>query len=882
VCGNRVREAGEECDDGNDNNFDGCRNNCRRPACGDRIVDPNEDCDDGNTINNDACPNDCTIEVCGDRVVDAGEECDDGNDNHFDGCRNNCRLPFCGDRIVDPDEDCDDGDGIDTNACPNDCTIEVCGDGVVDAGEECDDGNDDDADGCRNDCLLPSCGDGVTDAGEECDDGNTDNYDRCRNNCQRPYCGDLIVDGGEDCDDGDGIDDNACPNDCTLEVCGDGVVDAGEQCDDGNANDYDGCRNTCQLPYCGDLIVDAGESCDDGNADDDDECRNNCTTPTCGDGLPDSDEECDDGNLDNDDGCRNNCTEPACGDGVLDLGEECDDGNNGDDDGCRNNCTVPMCGDAVVDPDEECDDGNEEGGDGCSSDCFVEAQCLLDIEQTCAVPAAPTSANQCLGKVVSMKLRYLGEGCLGTTNPQEGKATCSGGADGAEPVHVLVSDKKGKKTFANVSGVLIGDLIAVDAAFADSDKLDSETFITVDGGLEVLAVHTSCSKPLSAGDQFGSFRVVELTTTEGGTTSIQEQGVGGDTECSISVDPVGTECPGKLTTFSLRYMGGGCANTSQDQSGKLVCAGDTADASPVRIIVRDRSDGGAILLDESGVGLGTIVTATAANGGKDKFPSNTFVEIRGEGGALLERLTIHTSCSKPLALGDRFGALTVTGMGGEEGEVVSLSSPITYSYVVSNPSLEAAVVDVFDSEFGVIATGLVIEAGGQRVLTVSAEISADTITVATVSGVTVSGGLCAGDTATSTVTVDAAAQGGLSCEDGKPAQLVFEYTGESCAATTNAQEGKATCTGNPNGAAPVQIAAGSPQDVMVSNGGSLAVGDIFTITAMGDRLKSETVLEIRQHGALLQALAIHTSCSKPLVVGDQFGSLRLILFVPEG
>ncbi|MEZ4266633.1 MAG: hypothetical protein R3F39_09665 [Myxococcota bacterium] len=447
----------------------------------------------------------------------------------------------------------------------------------------------------------------------------------------------------------------------------------------------------------------------------------------------------------------------------------------------------------------------------------------------------------------------------------------------------FLSDKKGKLAFAQVSGVFIGDIITVDAAFGGKDKLESSTFITVDGGLEVVELHTSCSKSLSAGDQFGSFLVVELTTTEGGTTVIpSDEGDGGATECSISVDPVGTGCPGKLTTLSLRYMGGSCADTSQNQGGKLVCAGDTVDASPVRIIVRDRSDGGTVLHDESGVGLGTIITASAAIDSKGTLPSNTYVEIRSESGALLQRLTIHTSCSQPLALGDRFGAMSVTGMGGDKGDVLSLSSPITYSYVVSNPSLEAAVVDVFDSELGVIATGLVIEAGGQRVLTVSAEISQDTITVATVSGVTVSGGVCAGDTATSTVTVDAAAQGGLSCEDGKPAQLVFEYTGESCSATTNAQEGKATCTGNPNGAAPVQAVAGSPQDVMVSNGGSLAVGDIFTITAMGDRLKSETVLEIRQDGALLQSLAIHTSCSKPLVVGDQFGSLRLILFVPEG
>jgi hypothetical protein len=46
-----------------------------------------------------------------------------------------------------------------------------------------------------------------------------------------------------------------------------------------------------------------------------------------------------------------------------------------------------------------------------------------------------------------------------------------------------------------------------------------------------------------------------------------------------------------------------------------------------------------------------------------------------------------------------------------------------------------------------------------------------------------------------------------SCDDGKPFQLVFKYTGDGCGATTNSQSGKVTCSGNPGGASPVQIIA---------------------------------------------------------------------------
>jgi MYXO-CTERM domain-containing protein len=65
------------------------------PVCGDGVLDDGEECDDGNGENGDGCENDCTEtpvipETCGDGVVDAGEECDDGNGENGDGCENDC------------------------------------------------------------------------------------------------------------------------------------------------------------------------------------------------------------------------------------------------------------------------------------------------------------------------------------------------------------------------------------------------------------------------------------------------------------------------------------------------------------------------------------------------------------------------------------------------------------------------------------------------------------------------------------------------------------------------------------------------------------------------------------------------------------------------
>src|ERR1041385_8802971 len=114
---------------------------------------------------------------------EAGEQCDDGNTIDGDGCQHNCDPGRCGDGIVDPvlGEECDAGDSNSTApnaACRPNCQLPRCGDGVMDTaiGEKCDDGNNQSSDGCSGDCRsTETCGNSVVDAlaGEVCDDGNT-------------------------------------------------------------------------------------------------------------------------------------------------------------------------------------------------------------------------------------------------------------------------------------------------------------------------------------------------------------------------------------------------------------------------------------------------------------------------------------------------------------------------------------------------------------------------------------------------------------------------------------------------------------------------------------------------------------------------------------
>ncbi|KKW32547.1 MAG: Cysteine-rich repeat protein, partial [Candidatus Uhrbacteria bacterium GW2011_GWA2_52_8d] len=149
VCGNGSIEDSEACDDGGEEDDDGCSSICLNEGssttCGDGTVDDEEDCDDSNTTGGDGCSAICLNEgsrsvgaTCGDGVQDwaantGGEDCDDGNSASNDGCSNDCLLE---------------------GSTSEEDVYAVCGDGTVGDGEDCDPGDyDAEGDGCSSACL---------------------------------------------------------------------------------------------------------------------------------------------------------------------------------------------------------------------------------------------------------------------------------------------------------------------------------------------------------------------------------------------------------------------------------------------------------------------------------------------------------------------------------------------------------------------------------------------------------------------------------------------------------------------------------------------------------------------------------------------------------
>src|SRR5262249_25789106 len=81
-----------------------------------------------------------TAGVCGDSVVDElfGEQCDDGNRTNGDGCSSVCEREGCGNGKIESPEQCDDGNLTDGDGCEHDCRLtDSDGDGVPDIFDNC-------------------------------------------------------------------------------------------------------------------------------------------------------------------------------------------------------------------------------------------------------------------------------------------------------------------------------------------------------------------------------------------------------------------------------------------------------------------------------------------------------------------------------------------------------------------------------------------------------------------------------------------------------------------------------------------------------------------------------------------------------------------------
>jgi len=134
----------------------------------------------------------------------------------------------------------------------------------------------------------------------------------------------------------------------------------------------------------------------------------------------------------------------------------------------------------------------------------------------------------------------------------------------------------------------------------------------------------------------------------------------------------------KPASLMLEYTGEDCSASANSQpSSKWSCIGDPAMASPVRIVVSNKStwnDSNAKVWHDAVVPLNGLFLAAASNAGENHLKSNTYVHILSSpGDSVLQTVEFHTSCSQPLFANDQFGSIIVRsfvadmGSGGSNG-----------------------------------------------------------------------------------------------------------------------------------------------------------------------------------------------------------------------
>jgi cysteine-rich repeat protein len=188
---------------------------------------------------------------CGDGVVDAGEQCDDGNEDNSDGCSTSC-LESGGDclggqkvsespsgKIIlcDNPSSCEQDKG---NDCPTGwhlCTLKEF--------NAYNDGWNYSPGATYVGAIQCRGGGNSGGAGHQTFQGaaGEDKDFNCWYGSSNPWCT-----SGYGCNEQDTIA-TCCP---PLATCGNGVIDALETCDDSNNTNGDGCENNCSVtnPGC--------------------------------------------------------------------------------------------------------------------------------------------------------------------------------------------------------------------------------------------------------------------------------------------------------------------------------------------------------------------------------------------------------------------------------------------------------------------------------------------------------------------------------------------------------------------------------------------------------------------------------------------------------
>jgi hypothetical protein len=311
--------------------------------------------------------------------------------------------------------------------------------------------------------------------------------------------------------------------------------------------------------------------------------------------------------------------------------------------------------------------------------------CALAVDKTCLVLTPPPGDYVCTKPIDELTMIWNGPQAPGET--------------------VTIKAYKGDtndELLDEISGVKVGDEVTVSGYTGSPNDVIWEIFDANGNKLGESTFHLSCSDQgmdgaedcgMAEGDGkdksgFLNDWLLEGIVDAGGELNCTaDEPLPGAKECEIPSQD-GELCTQRPTEISFRFNAGDdCTVSSNTQdSGKWSCSDIAATGAPVQIIV-SKPDGNNVSLDTgpgATVNDGDAVTATAANAGRSDFDSESRIQILDGNGGLLQDITLHTSCSQDLRIGDRFGAIEVVGFVNAEQGSVQSGTEVKYTYVVSN------------------------------------------------------------------------------------------------------------------------------------------------------------------------------------------------------
>mmetsp|Transcript_394 Transcript_394/g.611 ORF Transcript_394/g.611 Transcript_394/m.611 type:complete len:286 (+) Transcript_394:496-1353(+) len=265
----------------------------------------------------------------------------------------------------------------------------------------------------------------------------------------------------------------------------------------------------------------------------------------------------------------------------------------------------------------------------------------------------------------------------------------------------------------------------------------------------------------------------------------------------------------------------------------------------------------------------------------------------GINGNLVQKFKFDATCAKPLRTEDVFGAFTVTGLGDKKNSITASSSSL--SGVVAESEFEFTFSILNNGETDAFLKDITISSGNTELASI--DLSGNTVEIGRtysnsetidLSFITESSEISITASADSpfdfecrasdTVTVGYESRGVenppqevqcLYC----PKSFLFKLIGSTCEESNNSQD--IYCSDKAPILDPVHVVITDGHFKHVFFEGEVKKGSIFEVIAGHSSFKTDLVVKIIHGGNIAQIIKFHTSCNKPIFLGDIFGSIEI-------